>query len=125
VKPAYALDGDDATREDPLARDCDQIDARYAGAIRPMNSHARPALGAGDAFGVESSVMRLAVFGLTRVAEGEVGHRGPFAVVRQRADDRKPRATGRTRLQGMPVSPIVGIDQLGDALVAQGAVRNW
>ena len=78
--------------------------------VRSVKSHTRPALGAGDAFGVESAVMRLAVLGPARVAALKMGHRGPLAVVRQRADDRKPGATGRTRLQGISVSPIVGID---------------
>src|SRR5580765_8820701 len=62
VKPAYALDGDEAAPKDFLARDCDRIVTGYACAVRTVKSHTRPTLGAGDAFGVESAVMRLAVF---------------------------------------------------------------
>src|SRR6266566_1537225 len=105
VKPAYALDGDEAAPEDFMARDSDRIDTGYACAVRTVKSHTRPAFGAGDAFGAESTVMRLAVLGHARVAEREMGHGGPLAAVRQRANNRKSRATGRTRLQGISVSP--------------------
>ena len=117
VIAAQALDGDDpALRQ----RDGDSLERRFvafgrgaAGSIHEPQR--RTAVGTGVRLGVEPPVERVLVLGAAAGAHLECRHRGQRPVVGNAADDREPRpAVGAVR-EGVPVTTVRRVHQLGEA----------
>ena len=85
----------------------------------------RPAVRAGDRLRVEAAVGRVVVFGGAALAHRERRHRGGRSVVGQGADDGEPGTAVGARHEGVPVTTVARVEQLGDAVVADGDIgRN-
>ena len=85
----------------------------------------RPAVRASDRLRVEAAIGRVVVFGGAALAHGERRHGGGRTVVGQGTDDGEPRTAVSARHEGVPVTAVVRVEQLGDAVVADGDVgRN-
>lgn len=82
----------------------------------------RPATRAGDRLGVEAAVEGVLVFPAARRAEGEAGHRGVGAVVRQALEDGEARAAIGAVEEGVAVAAIGRVGKLAEAGVASGDV---
>ncbi len=72
--------------------------------------------------GVETPVTWVVVLGGAQVTEGETGHGGVGPVVRQPFGDGEAGAAVGTGDEGVAVPPVGGVEQLPEAVVAQGRI---
>ena len=82
----------------------------------------RAARRAGVRLGVEAAVGGILVFVSTGLAHREAAHRGRGAVVRDVEDDRVPRAAVRAVDERIPEPPVGGVQELAEAVGADGHV---
>ena len=84
----------------------------------------RPAGRAGVGLGVEAAIGRILVLRPARGAHLEAGHRGERPVVRHAAHDREAWSAVGAVDERVAIAPIGRVEQLGQAVVAGGAVRR-
>ena len=82
----------------------------------------RPAGGAAHRLGVEPAVRRVVVLRRARPAHGEGGHRGVGPVVGHVGHDGEPGPAVGAVDERVPMPPVRGIEEFGQAVGAHGAV---
>ena len=80
--------------------------------------------GAGGGLGMKAPVLGIFIFRPALGAEVEHGHGGVGAVIGHRPDDGEPGAAVGAVGEGIPVAPVAGIIDVGQAVVAGGHVRG-
>ncbi len=123
MKSTESLDGDDgAGRDASLGRQQRFVAIAQRPTFRVPERQVRAAGRAGIGLRVEPAVARVLVFAPARLAHLEPGHRRVRPVVRQRLDDREPRAAVRAVGEGIAVASVGWIEDLGQALWTGGDV---
>ena len=89
---------------------------------RQADRNSRPTFPAGVGLRVEASIGRVGVFAGATRAHLEGLHRSCRTVVGQRVDDGEARPAVRAVDERVAVAPVVGVEQLGQAIVAGGQV---
>ncbi len=95
---------------------------RVVSICRQADRNSRPAFPAGIGLRMEASIGRISVFAGATRAHLESLHRSCRAVVRQRVDDGEARPAVRAVDERVAIAPVVGVEQLGQAIVAGGQV---
>ena len=89
-----------------------------------MQLQHRAALFAGIGLGVESTVARVVMLVFARFTHLELRHGSPLAVVRHIADDREARTTVGAVGKGVPMTAVLGFEDVLQAIVTGCEVRR-